>query len=121
MWRYSQMLQFILFLALLANFSNGQHENDQDVKDVVNKSMMKINNLMEGRNLWKLRKIVRANILVVESTIYRVTLRLTPTTCKKSKKIKKLAKCRTSKKLQDKTINVRISESMTGKITVKMV
>lgn len=45
--------------------------------------MMKINKLMEGEYLWKLRKIVRARVLVVESTVYRVTLILTPTTCKK--------------------------------------
>uniref|UniRef100_A0A0R3RRT1 Cystatin domain-containing protein n=1 Tax=Elaeophora elaphi TaxID=1147741 RepID=A0A0R3RRT1_9BILA len=115
------MLRFlVVLLALFISFSNAQYENDPDVKDVVNDSMRLINKYMEGENLWKLRSIVRAKVLVVLNTIYDVTLILTPTTCKKGQKIKSLSKCPIDKRRNEKKVFARISESINGKITVKM-
>ncbi|VDM21475.1 unnamed protein product [Wuchereria bancrofti] len=114
------MLQFILLLAIFISSSNAQYENDPDVKDVVDESMMKINKQLKGQSLFKLERILKANVLVVQSTIYKVTLILTPTTCLKSQKVKDLSKCQADRRQKKKKIYAEISESMSGKITVKV-
>ncbi|OZC06899.1 hypothetical protein X798_06105 [Onchocerca flexuosa] len=76
------MLRWIVLFAIFVSFSNAQYENDPDVKDVINDSLMIINQKMGNKFLHRLQKILKAHVLVVESTIYSLMIRLYPTTCK---------------------------------------
>ncbi|KAK6109162.1 Cystatin domain family protein [Brugia pahangi] len=114
------MLKFILLLAIFISSSNAQYENDPDVKDVVNESMMQINDQLRGQSLFKLERILKANVLVVQSTIYKVTLLLVPTTCSKGQRVQDLSRCQVDRRQGKQKIYAEISESMTGKLTVKV-
>ncbi|VDK72901.1 unnamed protein product [Onchocerca ochengi] len=115
------MLRLIVLFAIFVSFSNGQYENDSDVKDVIEDSLLMINAKMKSKFLYKLEKIVKAHVLVVESTIYDLILRLAPTSCKmKGLKRSSIGKCKRNMKQKPKDVALRISESMTGKLTVEL-
>ncbi|EFO27414.1 cystatin [Loa loa] len=114
------MLEFVLLLTVFISFSSAQYENDPDVQDVVRDSMIMINDQMRGKSLYKLGKILKAKVLVVQNAIYQVTLLLIPTTCPKHQKVQNLSQCPVDRRQRQQTVNVKITESLTGEITVKV-
>ncbi|KAM3716722.1 Cystatin cpi-1 [Dirofilaria immitis] len=117
----SKMLQLIVLLAIFNSFSDAQYENDPDVKDVISDSIIMINKKMKNPNLFVLAKILKAKVLVVQSTIYNLRLLLVPTSCDMKDITKaKIPSCRENRKLQKKNVDLKISERMDGKLSVQV-